>query len=510
MEPWEEAHPFYIPAWYPHRTLPDRRTVSPHNTFVRGEGMTVVLEDGTSFEDWEGQSLVNNIGLGREEIARALAEQVRRLSWLSPALFADVRLALTKDLQSVLPHGISVPFYGVGGSDSIEAAIRAARKVTRRKNILVFNGGYHGETITTESVCGWAASDYGDPRPWVVRVPSPYDWFQNLGGWDRAYERCFEGIEKAVKKRGSRTFAGALVEPVMGTGGIVPLSAGLSKALRELCDRYGIKLIADEVITGFGRTGEWFGSTTVGLKPDAMVLAKGLTGGNAPLGAVVFEQSWGEELREKGFTHGLTFGGHPLACAAARETIRILKSERLVERAKTIGVYMKQRLVVLEQEHRAVVRDVRGMGLMLALELLPARQPTQITSAERRVKRAKTIGVYMKQRLVEFRQEPRAVLRDVGGAGSLLTRGLRADRLSKKYGSHPAASRVRAIWEKLLSDGMRVWTSGDGGSLMFCPPFIVTEAQVDRLVDCLNVHLERIARSDAVPGSTARSGESER
>jgi len=502
MGSWEEAHPFYIPAWYPHRTLPERRTVSPHNTFVRGEGMTVVLEDGTSFEDWEGQSLVNNIGLGREDIARVLAEQVRRLSWLSPALFADVRLALTKDLQSVLPHGISVPFYGVGGSDSIEAAIRAARKVSRRKNILVFNGGYHGETITTESVCGWAASDYGDPRPWVVHVPSPYDWFQNLGDWDRAYERCLEGIEKAVKKRGSRTFAGALVEPVMGTGGIVPLSAGLSTALRELCDRYGIKLIADEVITGFGRTGEWFGSTTVGLKPDAMVLAKGLTGGNAPLGAVVFEQSWGEELREKGFPHGLTFGGHPLACAAARETIRILKSERLVERAKTIGAYMKPRLMELEKEHRAVVRDVRGMGLMLAVELRLPHQSPQIPSAKRRVRRARTISASITQRLEEFRREPRAALRGVGGARSLLTRKLRAGLTGKQYGSHPAASRVRGIWERLLQDGMRVWTSGDGGSLMFCPPFIVTEAQVDRLVDRLDFHLREIAREDARPSGT--------
>jgi len=441
----EEARPFYVPAWY--YALPEEKAVTPDNTFVGGEGMIVVLENGTRFEDWEGQSLVSNIGLGRADMARALAEQALRLSWLAPSLFADVRVALTKDLQSVLPQGISVPFYGIGGADSIEAAVRAARKVTRRKNVLAFTGGFHGDTITTESVSGWGVPEYGDPRPWTVHVPSPYDWFQDLRDWDRAYERCLEGIEKALKKRGPRTFASILVEPVTGMGGAVPLSEGLSKALRELCDRHGIKLIADEVVTGFGRTGEWFGSTRVGLKPDAMVLAKGITGGYAPLSAAVFERSWGEELRENGFPHGPTFGGHPLGCAAARETIRILKAERLVQQAKTVGAYMKKRLVELGREHPAVVREVRGAGLLLARQLGVARR-------------------------------------------------------GRTYGSHPASPRVWTISEGLRSDGMRIWASADGSSVMFCPPFIVTEAQVDRLVDRLDFHLQGIAHKDAMPIGT--------
>jgi taurine--2-oxoglutarate transaminase len=498
------ARPFYIPAWYNAR--PDVKAVTPSNTFVRGEGMTVVLEDGTSVEDWTAQACANSLGLGRTDMSRVLAEQALRLPWLSPGLFADIRVALTEDLQTVLPHGISVPFYGVGGSDSIEAAIRAARKVTGRKNVLAFTDGYHGDTMTVESVSGGGVMDYGDPRPWAVHATSPYGWFQEFGDWDRAYERCLEGIERSLKKRGPRTFACALVEPVMGGGGVVPLSADLSKGLRELCDRYGIKLVADEVITGFGRTGEWFGSTTVGLEPDAMVLAKGFTGGYAPLGAAVFERSWGEELREKSFVHGLTFGGHPLSCAAARETIRILKAERLVERAKTIGAYLRKRLEEIGQEQPSIVRDVRGAGLLLALELRGGRQTIQVRNAERLVERAKTIGAYLRKRLEGTGREHTSFTQDVRGAGRLALELVDPQR-RRQYKTHPAWPRVAAVWQGLQDEGVRLWTSSDGSSLLFCPPFIVAETQVDRLADRLNFHLHRVAQLDTVSSGIATPGE---
>src|SRR3990172_3846593 len=162
MEPWEEAHPFYIPGWY--YASPGEKAATPENTFVRGEGMTLVVQNGTRYEDWEGQSLVNNIGLGRADMARVIGEQALRLSYLAPSQYGDVRLALTKDLHSVLPQSISVPFYGIGGADSIEAAIRAARMVTRRKNILVFRTGFYGDTITTEAVSGWGVPDRSEER----------------------------------------------------------------------------------------------------------------------------------------------------------------------------------------------------------------------------------------------------------------------------------------------------------------------------------------------------------
>src|SRR6266699_1699949 len=388
------GRPFYLPVWY--EGTPAERFASPENTYVRCEGMTIALADGTTLEDWTGQVFVNNIGMGRPEVAKALADQAARMSWLSPAEFAEVRLALTEDLRAVMPRHLTTPFYGIGGSGSIEAAIRAA---------------------------------------WAVHTPDPYDAFQASGEWEHAGERTLEGIRTTMRRHGPRSFACVVVEPVMGVAGAVPLSPDLPKGLRELCDRYAIKLVADEVITGFGRTGAWFGSTTVGLKPDAIVVAKGLTGGYAPLGAAVFERSWGATLRKTGFPHGLTFGAHPLGCTAARETIRILRRERLVECCKAVGGYLQRRFEALWQEHPAVVRDVRGHGLLLAMELrAPSRRPV-------------------------------------------------------RGGLHPAWRRVARIWKRLRDEGIRVTTNTDGSSLLLCPPFIVTERQVDRLVERLAVHL---------------------
>ncbi len=276
---------------------------------------------------------------------------------------------------------------------------------------------------------------YGDVRRWALHTPDPYDAFQSSGEWTHAGERTLEGIRTTLRRHGPRSFACVLVEPVMGVAGAVPLSRDLSKGLRELCDRYGIKLVADEVITGFGRTGAWFGSTTVGLEPDAIVVAKGMTGGYAPLGAAVFERSWGASLRKTGFPHGLTFGAHPLGCAAARETIRILRQERLVERCKALGAYLRRRLEALWQARPDVVRDVRGHGLLLAMELrAPSRRPA-------------------------------------------------------RGGLHPAWRRVEPIWSGLRDEGIRVTTNTDGSSLLLCPPFIVTERQVDRLVERLDGRL---------------------
>ncbi|HYS72904.1 MAG TPA: aminotransferase class III-fold pyridoxal phosphate-dependent enzyme [Thermoplasmata archaeon] len=427
------GRPFYLPVWY--EGTPAERFASPDNTYVRCEGMTIALADGTTLEDWTGQVFVNNIGMGRPEVAKALADQAARMSWLSPAEFAEVRLALTEDLRAVMPRHLTTPFYGIGGSDSIEAAIRAAWKVTGRRNVLTFANSYHGDTITVESVSGGGVMPYGDIRRWAVHTPDPYDAFQASGEWEHAGERTLEGIRTTMRRHGPRSFACVVVEPVMGVAGAVPLSPDLPKGLRELCDRYAIKLVADEVITGFGRTGAWFGSTTVGLKPDAIVVAKGLTGGYAPLGAAVFERSWGATLRKTGFPHGLTFGAHPLGCTAARETIRILRRERLVERCKAVGGYLQRRFEALWQEHPAVVRDVRGHGLLLAMELrAPSRRPV-------------------------------------------------------RGGLHPAWRRVARIWKRLRDEGIRVTTNTDGSSLLLCPPFIVTERQVDRLVERLAVHL---------------------
>jgi adenosylmethionine-8-amino-7-oxononanoate aminotransferase len=426
----DRSRPFYLNLWYTGDR--DGRTPAPSNTIVRSRGMSLTLQNGTIIEDWGGQYYVNNLGAGRPEMARILAAQIKKMSWVSPSEFVDVRLGLTRDLLGILPRRITTPQYSVGGSDALESAIRAARKVTRRTRVLSLDQSYHGDTMTVENVSGGGLTPYADPRPWAVHAPSPYDCWERAGrDWPRACDLSLEGIERALKRHGARTFAALVVEPVMTSAGAVPISRPLARGLRALCDRHGIKLVADEVVTGFGRTGRWFGSESVGLVPDAMILAKGITGGYAPLGAAVFERSWGEELRRSGLNHGLTFAGHPLGCIAARATIRILRRERLIDRAARLGRHLRAGLETLRDRHPGAVADVRGHGLLLALQIEARRG----ASAEERVRRIITAA---------------------------------------------RAARIHLL------------PTGDRTGILFTPPFIVTAARIDRLIEFLDRTIKKV------------------
>jgi taurine--2-oxoglutarate transaminase len=394
--------------------------------------MSVTLADGSVVEDWGGQFYVNNIGTGRAEMARALAAQTRIMSWVSPADFATIRLALTEDLLSVLPDHLTTPHYSVSGSDALEAAIRAARKVTRRTRVLSLTQSYHGDTMTIENVCGGTLMPYGDRRPWAMHAPSPVDLWETAGReWSRACDLCLEGVDRVLRRHGPRSFAALIVEPVMAGAGAIALSRDLSRGLRARCDRHGIKLIADEVVTGFGRTGRWFGSQTVGLRPDAMVFAKGITGGYAPLGAVVFERSWGSELRRSGLNHGLTFAGHPLGCAAARATIRILKREKLVERCASMGPRLRAGLETLRDRHPGLIADIRGDGLLIAVQF---------------------------------------------------------DRIRTAAGGRGASPvpMVGRLGTAARAAGIHLLLTSDGSGFLFAPPFTVTARQIDRLIAVLD------------------------
>ncbi len=414
--------PPYLPTWYTGATA--ERTATAANTVVAADGVRFRFADGSSVVDWSGAMFVNNVGLGRPGMAKVLADQAARMAWASPDRFADVRTRLVEDLRTVLPPSLTTVHFTVGGSDAIEAAMRAARKVTQRRNVLALSFAYHGDTMATESLSD-GMTPYGDPRPWIVRAPSPYEWWERLSDWDAAFGRWLGGVEQALRRRGPRTFAAIVLEPIMGSLCCVPFRRESIRAARELADRHGIKIVADEVITGFGRCGTWWGSTAVGLEPDAMVFAKGLTGGYAPMGAAVFEDSWGRALMESGFPHGLTMSGHPLGCVAARETIRILKEEDLVARCARMGSVLGNALQSVRAAHPAVVRDVRGLGLLWAIEL-------------------------------------------------------RGRRPWRKGVPHPASARTDGLRTTLRERGVHVYATPDGGSLVLSPPFTITEGDIQR------------------------------
>jgi taurine--2-oxoglutarate transaminase len=396
------------------------------NTAVGARGMEITFADGSAFEDWCGQYFVNTIGAGRNEVVRALAAQARRLSWISPSVFADVRLDLARDLRSVLPRHLGTAQFNSGGSDSMESAVRAARLLTGRTRVLTLTRAYHGDTMTVENLCGFAPTPYADPRPWAVHSPSPCDLWEAAGrDWARAGAMSLERMERTLARHGARTFAAMVVEPVSWPPGAVPLPPGMARGLRALCDRHGIRLIADEVVTGFGRTGRWIGSQAVGLRPDAIVCAKGLTSGYAPLGAVVFERGWGEHLRRGGFDHGLTYGAHPLGCAAARATIAILRREGLVRRAAAMGGRLRAGLEALRAAHPDRIADVRGAGLLLGVQMETGRGPA---------------------------------------------------------GRRRAGARAAAVIAAAGRAGIHLLPSDDGGGFIIAPPFIVTPRRIDRLL----------------------------
>jgi taurine--2-oxoglutarate transaminase len=420
--------PFHLPLWY--TAAAGTREATAANTVVRARGMSISFADGTSIEDWCGQYYVNNVGYGRADVVRAMTRQSLRLSWVSPSLFADVRLALTRDLRRVLPRHLTTPQYNTGGSDSCESALRAARIVTGRTRVMTLARAYHGDTMTVENLCPPIAP-YGDHRPWVIQTPGPRDLWEKAGrDWSRASDLALERAEATLRRHGPKTFAAIVVEPVMWTTGAVPLKPRLARGLRALCDRHGIKLVADEVVTGFGRTGRWLGSESVGLVPDAVICAKGLTGGYAPLGAVVFERAWGNHLRRHGLNHGLTFGGHPIGCAAARATLQILERERLVARAAAMGRRLRLGLEALARLHPGRIADVRGAGLLLGLQLEPGRR----------------------------------------------ARGRSLD----------ASGRAEALIAAARRAGMHLLSADDGAAILFTPPFVVTARRIDRLLGVLD------------------------
>lgn len=419
---------FYLPTWY--GGDPDLQYPTDENTYVAGEGMVVVTAKGQKLLDFGGQAFVNNIGFGRTEVGETMARQARLQNFIAPSRYAGIKLEYAMALAGVLPYPVEVPIFSVGGSDAVEAAIRAARQITHRSRVVTLSHSYHGDTMVLEAVSGTGSEAVQREYAWALHAPSPYHFWQSMEDWSECGERALVALEETLAKADPGTVAALLVEPVMGVAGAVVHPRNYLRGLRKLCDAHGILLVLDEVITGFGRTGMWFGAETLDVRPDMMVLAKGITGGYAPLGATVLRRDHGEELRANGFPYGLTFAGHPVSCAAALKVLEILRREGLVDHSRRKGQYARTLLAELMGEDPGI-RDVRGEGLFVGVELRPAR------------------GAPL-----------------VGSESS-------------------AWPRVQAALDALRQRGYILGCSNDGSTLLLCPPFTVEEAQLEELVEAL-------------------------
>ncbi|KRP99758.1 hypothetical protein AOQ73_19475 [Bradyrhizobium pachyrhizi] len=416
-----------------------------------GDPTIVAGGKGIRIEDTQGRSYIDgfaglycvNIGYGRTEVAEAIARQAYKLAYYHTyAAHTTEELATLSDrLVRMAPGKPSKVFFGLSGSDANETQAKLVwyynnlRGQPKKKKIISRERGYHGCSVISGSMTGMSFyHDHMDlPFPGILHTGTPhYYWGAEPGETEETFSRRRAAeLEELIVREGPETVGGFIAEPVLGTGGITPPPAGYWREVQAVLRRYDVLLIADEVICGFGRTGADFGSTLYGIEPDLVTVAKGLTSGYMPLSAaIVGERVYAvmEDAADRvgAFSHGYTYSGHPIAAAAANAVLDIVERERLSDRARIVGSYfqkrLKERFAQLE-----IVGEVRGVGLLGAVEFVADRQTKRRFESELKV-----------------------------GA-----------RISK-------AARDRGLIARAMPHG---------DILGFAPPLVVTEGEIDEIVD---------------------------
>ncbi|MCM3872201.1 MAG: aminotransferase class III-fold pyridoxal phosphate-dependent enzyme [Pyrinomonadaceae bacterium] len=338
---------------------------------ARAKGIYFWTPEGKRFIDFNSQLMCVNIGHGDERVIRAIQEQTATLTYANPFMATDVRARLAVKLAEITPGDIDVFFFTNGGAEANENAIRIARLFTGRHKIAARYRSYHGGTAGALTLTG-------DPRRWaaepgipgVIRIPDFYHGIQKDAD---TTEEVLARTEEILELEGPKTVAAIIVEPVTGTNGILVPPDGYMQGLRALCDKYGILLIADEVMSGFGRTGAWFSVDHWKVVPDLMSMAKGLTSAYVQLGAVGMRRHLADHFQKNVFFGGLTYNSHPLGCAAALATIAVYEEDHLIENARSMGAVMRDLLEDLKQRHPSV-GAVRSIGLFGIVEVVRNRE----------------------------------------------------------------------------------------------------------------------------------------
>jgi taurine---2-oxoglutarate transaminase len=331
--------------------------------------------DGKRYLDFASQLVNVSIGHQHPKVIAAIKEQAEKLCTIGPPMATEPRSTLARMLAEITPGDLSMAFFTNGGAEANENAIKLARWYTGRHKIVARYRSYHGATAG-------AITATGDPRRWpsepgipgIVRILDPYTYRCPVGHPDPC-PVCTGAphLEEILQYEGPQTVAAVILETVTGTNGVIPPPEGYLQAIREVCDRHGILLIADEVMAGFGRTGKWFAVENWDVVPDIITLAKGINSGYVPLGAMVIREPIAHWVRDKYFAGGLTYSGHPLACAAAVASIEAFKEEGIVENAAEMGGVFAEHLRALQDKHPSI-GEVRGLGCFWGVELVRSRE----------------------------------------------------------------------------------------------------------------------------------------
>jgi taurine--2-oxoglutarate transaminase len=338
-----------------------------------GDGATFWDYEGNAYLDFSSQLVNLNLGHQHPDLVAAIQQQAGRLATIQPSMANDVRGELARRIAEVAPGDLDRVFFTNGGADANEYAVRMARAVTGRRKVLSMYRSYHGGTATAISLTG-------DPRRWanepsdgsVAHFMGPYAYRSpfHSDSPEQEAERALAHLEQVIVLEGASTVAAIILETIVGTNGVLVPPPGYLEGVRALADKYGIVYIADEVMVGFGRVGEWFAVNGFGVTPDLITFAKGVNSGYVPLGGVVISRRIAEHFDTVAFAGGLTYSGHPLACAPGVATFEVFERDGILERVRDLGSrVVEPRLREIAAKHPSV-GEVRGRGLFWAIELV--------------------------------------------------------------------------------------------------------------------------------------------
>jgi taurine--2-oxoglutarate transaminase len=348
---------------------------------TKAKGVYFWDTDGKRYLDFNSMVMCVNIGHGDERVIEAIVEQARQLPFAGPQMATRPRAQLGQLLSEITPGDLDTFLFTLGGADANENAVKLARAYTGRHKILARYRSYHGATAGAMALTGDPRRVAWEPglMPGVVHFLDPYRYRSTFHKHTPDISEAefakdyLDHLEEIITYEGPETIAAVLLETVTGTNGVIIPPQGYLAGVRELCDLYGILLIADEVMSGFGRTGKWFSIDHWGIVPDLMTMAKGLTSGYAPLGAVAMRKAVAGAFADRVFQSGLTYTAHPISLAAAIANIEVMRSDRLVERAASMGAVLRRFLTDLGEQHPSV-GEVRSIGLFGVIELVRDRR----------------------------------------------------------------------------------------------------------------------------------------
>ncbi len=373
---------------------------------VSAKGTRFVTEDGRERLDFSSCFVSHNIGHQDPRVVEAICDQAKTLCSFAPTMSTKPRALLGKMLEEITPGDLSRSFISLGGTEANEAAVKICHQYTGCRRIIGRYRSYHGGTAASMTL------SVGDSRGWiqvtggteVVPVPQPYCYRCMFGHkYPECDLRCVKYIDEVIELEGGGERVGGIIcEPVTGANGIIVPPPEYFPELRRICDKHGVLLIADEVMSGFGRTGKWFAVDHWDIVPDIISMAKGITCGYVPLGATVVRKHIGDRFKEQFFSHGATYAGHALACAAAVRVIQIYQEDNLIENSAKMGEYLLDKAMELKDKHPCI-GDVRGIGLFVGLELVKNRKTREpIIPVSARIKPGMNPKLEVAKKLVEL------------------------------------------------------------------------------------------------------------